>query len=102
LASRRAGAGISGSSTIGDARGPLPLRSPAAARRDSTTRPTNAGDGGVLELGEAQLAELRARDTLVATLDCTGGFYLRQRWKGVRLARLLERAGPLAPRAMCA
>jgi DMSO/TMAO reductase YedYZ molybdopterin-dependent catalytic subunit len=42
-----------------------------------------------------QLAELQAHDTLVATLDCTGGFYSRQRWSGVRLARLLERAGPL-------
>jgi DMSO/TMAO reductase YedYZ molybdopterin-dependent catalytic subunit len=41
------------------------------------------------------LAELEARDTVVATLDCTGGFYSRQRWSGVRLARLLERAGPL-------
>jgi DMSO/TMAO reductase YedYZ molybdopterin-dependent catalytic subunit len=41
------------------------------------------------------LAELQARDTLVATLDCTGGFYSRQRWSGVRLAGLLERAGPL-------
>jgi DMSO/TMAO reductase YedYZ molybdopterin-dependent catalytic subunit len=41
------------------------------------------------------LAELQGRDTLVATLDCTGGFYTRQRWSGVRLARLLERAGPL-------
>jgi DMSO/TMAO reductase YedYZ molybdopterin-dependent catalytic subunit len=42
------------------------------------------------------LAELQARDTLVATLDCTVGFYSRQRWSGVRLARLLERAEPLA------
>ena len=41
------------------------------------------------------LAELEAGDTLVATLDCTGGFYSRQRWGGGRLARLLERAGPL-------
>ncbi len=41
------------------------------------------------------LAELQAHDTLVATLDCTGGFYSRQRWSGVRLARLLDRAGPL-------
>jgi DMSO/TMAO reductase YedYZ molybdopterin-dependent catalytic subunit len=40
-------------------------------------------------------AELDAADDLVATLDCTGGFYSRQRWRGVRLARLLERAGPL-------
>ena len=41
------------------------------------------------------LAELQGRDRLVATLDCTGGFYSRQRWSGVRLARLLEQAGPL-------
>jgi DMSO/TMAO reductase YedYZ molybdopterin-dependent catalytic subunit len=41
------------------------------------------------------LAELEAGDTLVATLDCTGGFYSRQRWGGVRFVRLLERAGPL-------
>ncbi len=41
------------------------------------------------------LAELEAGDTLVATLDCTGGFYSRQRWGGARLVRLLERAGPL-------
>jgi DMSO/TMAO reductase YedYZ molybdopterin-dependent catalytic subunit len=41
------------------------------------------------------LAELQGRDTLVATLDCTGGFYSRQRWTGVRLARVLDRAGPL-------
>jgi DMSO/TMAO reductase YedYZ molybdopterin-dependent catalytic subunit len=42
------------------------------------------------------LAELQAGDALVALLDCTGGFYSRQRWSGVRLTRLLERAGPLA------
>ena len=41
------------------------------------------------------LADLRAGDRLVATLDCTGGFYSRQRWSGVGLARLLDRAGPL-------
>lgn len=41
------------------------------------------------------LADLPAGDRLVATLDCTGGFYSRQRWSGVRLARLLDRAGPL-------
>jgi DMSO/TMAO reductase YedYZ molybdopterin-dependent catalytic subunit len=40
-------------------------------------------------------AQLQAGDTLVATLDCTGGFYSRQRWSGIRLARLLDRAGPL-------
>jgi DMSO/TMAO reductase YedYZ molybdopterin-dependent catalytic subunit len=39
------------------------------------------------------LAELPAVDELTATLDCTGGFYSTQRWRGVRLDRLLARAG---------
>ena len=39
------------------------------------------------------LAELAAADELVATLDCTGGFYSTQRWRGVRLGRLLDLAG---------
>jgi DMSO/TMAO reductase YedYZ molybdopterin-dependent catalytic subunit len=39
------------------------------------------------------LDELAAADEVVATLDCTGGFYSTQRWRGVRLGRLLERAG---------
>jgi DMSO/TMAO reductase YedYZ molybdopterin-dependent catalytic subunit len=38
--------------------------------------------------------ELRG-DALEATLDCTGGFYSRQRWRGMRLDRVLARAGPL-------
>jgi len=33
-----------------------------------------------------------ARDTLEATLDCTGGFYSTQRWRGIRVGRLLEQA----------
>jgi hypothetical protein len=37
-----------------------------------------------------------AGDELTATLDCTGGFYSAQRWRGMRVGRLLERAGPLA------
>ena len=40
------------------------------------------------------LADLAPRDQLVATLDCTGGFYSTQRWGGVRLGRLIDRAGP--------
>jgi DMSO/TMAO reductase YedYZ molybdopterin-dependent catalytic subunit len=38
------------------------------------------------------LAELPIVDELVATLDCTGGFYSTQRWRGVRLGRVLELA----------
>jgi DMSO/TMAO reductase YedYZ molybdopterin-dependent catalytic subunit len=41
---------------------------------------------------------LDAGDELVATLDCTGGFYSTQRWRGVRLGRVLDAAGP-APAA---
>ena len=43
-----------------------------------------------LELGAA---DLDRGDELVATLDCTGGFYSTQRWRGVRLGRLLDEAG---------
>ena len=32
-------------------------------------------------------------DVLEATLDCTGGFYSTQRWQGVRVSQILERAG---------
>jgi cytochrome b561 len=45
---------------------------------------------------ELKSAELDHGDELVATLDCTGGFYSTQRWSGMRLGRLLERAGPAA------
>jgi hypothetical protein len=36
-----------------------------------------------------------AGDELVATLDCTGGFYSTQRWSGVRIGRLLNVVAPL-------
>jgi Oxidoreductase molybdopterin binding domain len=39
------------------------------------------------------LGDLPADDELVATLDCTGGFYSTQRWRGVRLGRILALAG---------
>jgi DMSO/TMAO reductase YedYZ molybdopterin-dependent catalytic subunit len=38
-------------------------------------------------------AELDRGHELVATLDCTGGFYTTQRWRGVRLDALLAEAG---------
>ena len=53
---------------------------------------TLAVDGLVerrLALGAGQLDG----DELVATLDCTGGFYSTQRWRGVLLGRLLDDAG---------
>jgi DMSO/TMAO reductase YedYZ molybdopterin-dependent catalytic subunit len=36
------------------------------------------------------------KDALEATLDCTGGFYSTQRWRGMRISALLERAEPQA------
>jgi DMSO/TMAO reductase YedYZ molybdopterin-dependent catalytic subunit len=39
-------------------------------------------------------AWLDAGDVLDATIDCTGGWYSRQQWRGVRLASLIDRAGP--------
>jgi hypothetical protein len=47
-----------------------------------------------LAFGDRRLtaAELDAGDTLTATLDCTGGFYSTQRWRGTRLDRLLADA----------
>lgn len=39
------------------------------------------------------LGDLSGADEVVATLDCTGGFYSTQRWRGTRLGRLLDLAG---------
>jgi Oxidoreductase molybdopterin binding domain len=38
-------------------------------------------------------AELDRGDALTATLDCTGGFFSTQHWRGVSLGRLLDEAG---------
>src|SRR5256885_433896 len=45
--------------------------------------------GGEQELA---LADLPPQDELIATLDCTAGFYSTQRWRGNLLARVLEQA----------
>ena len=39
-------------------------------------------------------------DRLVATLDCTGGFYSTQEWSGVRLDRLLQPSGASSVRVV--
>ena len=44
----------------------------------------------------AQVIKLDDLDELVALLDCTGGFYSSQRWRGVRISRLLDLAQPHA------
>ena len=50
-------------------------------------------DGLVAHPRLISLRELAAADELVATLDCTGGFYSTQRWRGVRSGWLLDLAG---------
>src|SRR4051812_23757165 len=52
----------------------------------------------VTGLVERELAlpagDLDAGHALLATLDCTGGFYSTQRWRGIRLGELIDRARP--------
>ncbi len=48
---------------------------------------------------ELTLADLPPRDELIATLDCTGGFYSTQRWRGTLLSRIFEQAPPDRNRA---
>jgi DMSO/TMAO reductase YedYZ molybdopterin-dependent catalytic subunit len=45
---------------------------------------------------ELELAaeEIGSDDSVEATIDCTGGWYSRQRWRGVALAKLIDEAGP--------
>jgi DMSO/TMAO reductase YedYZ molybdopterin-dependent catalytic subunit len=50
-------------------------------------------EGAVATPIELSAAELDRGDTLTATLDCTGGFYVTCEWQGVRLAALLDRVG---------
>ena len=60
-----------------------------------------AADGYRLHVGglvgcelSLSLSQLSAGDELTATLDCTGGFYSTQRWRGISLARVLDLARP--------
>ena len=39
-----------------------------------------------------EYADLTSNDELTATIDCTGGWYSEQVWRGVPLARLLDEA----------
>ena len=50
-------------------------------------------DGLVQKTQHLTLDRLARNDDLVATLDCTGGFYSTQRWSGIRVSALLEQAG---------
>jgi DMSO/TMAO reductase YedYZ molybdopterin-dependent catalytic subunit len=67
-------------------------------------RPEPAGAAKIVVTGRVRRplalspAHLDHGDVLVATLDCTGGFFSTQRWRGVSLGRLLDQAG-LEPEA---
>jgi len=54
--------------------------------------------GAVTRPRALAVADLDRGDELTATLDCTGGFHSTQRWRGVRLGRVLDAARP-APAA---
>ena len=43
---------------------------------------------------ELPAGELDAGNEVEAIIDCTGGWYSRQRWRGVSLGTLIDRAGP--------
>ncbi len=51
-------------------------------------------EGNVRNGLDLSVADLDAGDELTAVLDCTGGFVSEQRWGGVRIRALLDRARP--------
>ena len=52
-------------------------------------------DGLVEAPAELHIGDVDTGDELTATLDCTGGFYSTQHWRGARLDRLIAAASPL-------
>ena len=61
-------------------------------------------DGAVdrpFETGLDELAALTAADERIALIDCTGGWYSEQRWGGVPVGQLLDRAGVHAGASQC-
>lgn len=54
--------------------------------------------GAVLRPLQLRLAEVSGPATLIATLDCTGGFFSTQEWRGLPVDALLDLVG-LAPDA---
>jgi DMSO/TMAO reductase YedYZ molybdopterin-dependent catalytic subunit len=86
---------FTGSYAAGAAGNDFPVTSWVADR----PRPLDAGAyrlavrGAVDRPRTLALSDLDRGDELTATLDCTGGFASTQRWRGVRLGRLLDEAG---------
>lgn len=57
----------------------------------SAHRVTLSTPGGISEVTAEEVAEFD--DRVVATLDCTGGWYATQEWSGARLGRLITSNG---------
>jgi DMSO/TMAO reductase YedYZ molybdopterin-dependent catalytic subunit len=73
-----------------------PAALPTTSWLDDRVPDIDARDWSVAIGGRSlTLAQLEAmpRDSFPAILDCTGGWYSEQEWTGVRLDRLIDRAG---------
>jgi cytochrome b561 len=71
------------SSWVADAPRPLDGQTWRLALGGAVTMPRDFSYDELVEAG----------DVLEATLDCTGGFYSTQRWRGMRIGRLLNGVG---------
>jgi DMSO/TMAO reductase YedYZ molybdopterin-dependent catalytic subunit len=89
------------SSWVADAPRPIDRDSWRLTIGGAVTRPVALTYAQLLALASGATApsagdQAEQLDELVALLDCTGGFYSSQRWRGVRIDRLLDRAQPHA------
>jgi DMSO/TMAO reductase YedYZ molybdopterin-dependent catalytic subunit len=87
------------SSWVADAPRPIERASWQLKIDGAVAQPLTLAYEELLALGSSMAssgagAQAPRLDELVALLDCTGGFYSSQRWRGVRIARLLDLAQP--------
>jgi hypothetical protein len=68
---------------------------PPQAHRDVPLRLVSGG-----RVARIDLTTLGSDDEVEAVLDCTGGWFARQRWRGVTLDRLLPRTLPASARSI--
>jgi len=78
------------SSWVADAPRPVDLEQWRLRVDGAVAAPATLTHTDVLALGDGP----DNLDELEALLDCTGGFYSTQRWRGVRVGRALQRAHP--------
>ncbi|HEU0002603.1 MAG TPA: molybdopterin-dependent oxidoreductase, partial [Ktedonobacteraceae bacterium] len=74
------------SSWVADAPRPLDARSWRLSIGGAVANPRDFSYDELVAMG----------DELEATLDCTGGFYSTQRWRGISIGRLLDQIAPYA------